>query len=301
MELLNIFANVLLPVFLLIGAGVLLDRKLAIDVKSVSRVAYYIFSPSLIFSSLVTSAVSGSDSAQIFVFVLVITFLVVLVSLAAARLLKLDQVSTSAFLLTTAFMNSGNYGMSVNLFAFGEEGLARAVLYFVASAVLSNTLGVFFAARGRSGIRQALLGILKAPMVYAALAAVAVNLTGLTVPAPLLKAFTSAGNGAVPSLLLILGMQLSRTRLNRDIPAVATASLIRLVVSALLAWGLALLMGVQGVTRQACILESAMPAAITPLIIAVEFDTNPKLVTSVIFLSTVASMVTLTVLLSLLM
>ncbi|NLS78770.1 MAG: AEC family transporter [Chloroflexi bacterium] len=301
MELLNIFANVLLPVFLLIGAGVLLDRKLAIDVKSVSRVAYYIFSPSLIFSSLVTSAVSGSDSAQIFVFVLVITFLVVLVSLAAARLLKLDQVSTSAFLLTTAFMNSGNYGMSVNLFAFGEEGLARAVLYFVASAVLSNTLGVFFAARGRSGIRQALLGILKAPMVYAALAAVAVNLTGLTVPAPLLKAFTSAGNGAVPSLLLILGMQLSRTRLNRDIPAVATASLIRLVVSALLAWGLALLMGVQGVTRQVCILESAMPAAITPLIIAVEFDTNPKLVTSVIFLSTVASMVTLTVLLSLLM
>ncbi len=301
MELLNIFASVLLPVFLLIAAGVLLDRKLAIDVKSVSRVAYYVFSPSLIFSSLVTSSVSGADSARIFAFVLVITLLVVLVSLAAARLLRLDQVTTSAFLLTTAFMNSGNYGLSVNLFAFGEEGLARAVLYFVASAVLSNTLGVFFAARGRSGIRQSLLGVLKAPMVYAALAAVLVNISGLSVPGPLLKAFSSAGNGAVPTLLLVLGMQLSRTRLNRDMPAVISASVIRLGVSALLAWGLALVMGLQGVTWQVCILESAMPAAITPLIIAMEFDAKPKLVTSVIFLSTLVSMVTLTVLLSLLM
>jgi len=301
MNLIQVFLNVVFPVFILMGFGVLLDRKLAIDVKSVSRVTFYVLSPCLIFSSLANSTLGGADSSRIFAFVIISTALVGVIGWAMARLLRLDRVTQSAFFLGTLLVNSGNYGMSLNLFAFGKPGLERAALFFVVSALLSNTVGIFLAARGRAGSRGALLGVLKAPLVYAALAAFLVNITGIRVPEPLQKALTTAGNGAVPIMLLILGMQLSRTSLNQDIPLIGLATVLRLVVAAAVAWGLAAAMRLQGVTRQVCIVEASTPTAVTSLILAVEYDARPKLITGVIFLSTLASMVTLTVLLSILM
>ena len=300
MNLVSVFVNVLLPIFILMGFGVLLDRKLHIDVKSVSRVTFFIFSPCLIFSSLVSSMVSGQDSTLILAFVLLVTLVLGVIASLLGRLTRVDRVTMSAFMLSTLFMNSGNYGLSVNLFAFGEEGLARAALFFVGSAILSNTVGVFLAARGRAGARTALTRVFKAPLVYAAVAALLVNLGGWQVPEPISKALSIAGNGAVPSLLIVLGMQLSRTSIDSDVLMVVLATILRLIVAAGAAWLLADLMSLQGVTRQVCIVQASMPAAVTPLIIAVEYDAKPKFVTSVIFVSTLASMVTLAVLLSIL-
>ena len=300
MNLASVFVNVLLPIFILMGFGVLLDKKLHIDVKSVSRVTFFVFSPCLIFSSLVRSSVGGQDSTQILAFVLLITLVIGVIAALLGRAMRTDRVTMSAFMLSVLFMNSGNYGLSVNLFAFGEEGLARAALFFVGSAILSNTVGVFLAARGRANAGAALLRVFKAPLVYAAAAALLVNLSGWQVPEPISKALSIAGGGAVPSLLIVLGMQLSRTSIDSDVLMVAMATVLRLIVAAGAAWLLADLMDLQGVTRQVCIVQSSMPAAVTPLIIAVEYDAKPKFVTSAIFVSTLASMVTLTVLLSIL-
>jgi hypothetical protein len=301
MNLFQVFLNVVLPTFILMGFGFLLDRRFAIDIKSVSRLSFYVLSPCLIFSSLVNSTLSGADSSRIFIYVIVITALVGVVSWLFMRGLHLDQVTRSAFLLSTLMVNSGNFGMSLNLFAFGQPGLERAALFFVVSALISNTVGVFLAARGRAGWKGALRSVLQAPLVYAAVAAFVVNAAHITVPPALQKVFTTAGNGAVPVMVSILGMQLSRTSLKEDVPLIGLATALRLVVAAALAWGLAALMGLEGVTRQVCIVEAATPTAVTSLILAVEYDAKPKFVTGVIFMSTIASMVTLTLLISMLM
>ncbi len=301
MSLLGVFANVLLPIFILLTFGFLLDRRFSPDIRSLSRVAFYVLSPSLIFSSLVNSTVSGADSSRIFVFVILSTALMALVALLTCRLLRLDRITQSAFLLATLLLNSGNFGLSVNLFAFGEAGLERAALFFVGSAVLANTVGVFIAAHGRTNLKEALLSVLKAPMVYAAASAFAVNALHIQLPEPLLKTMNTAGQGAVPVMLLILGMQLARTSLQNDIPLIGVATALRLVVAAVVAWGLAAVMSLEGVTRQVCIVEASTPTAVTSLILATEFDARPQLVTGVIFLSSLASMLTLTVLIHILL
>lgn len=301
MNLFQVFLNVVLPIFVLMGFGFLLDRRFAIDVKSVSRLTFYVLSPCLIFSLLVSSTLSGADSSRIFIYVIVSTALVGIVSMIFVRGLRLDQVTRSAFLLGTLLTNSGNLGLSLTLFAFGQPGQERAALFFVVSAVISNTVGVFLAAGGRAGWKGALRSVLQAPMVYAAVAALIINATNITVPSALQKVFTTAGNGAVPMMLLILGIQLSRASLKEDVPLIGLATVLRLVVAAALAWGLAAIMGLEGLTRQVCIVEAATPTAVTSLILAVEYDAKPKLVTGVIFMSTLASMVTLTILLSILM
>ncbi|MFQ6057373.1 MAG: AEC family transporter [Anaerolineae bacterium] len=301
MTLLRILLNIIFPVFVIIGLGYLLGRTMTLDVKSVSRTVLYIFSPALVFSSLAKSSLTSSDFSHIVSFALLTIVVLGFFSWGITRLLRFDQVMENAFLLSTLFINAGNYGLPVNLFAFGQPGLERAIIYFVTSALLTNTLAVYFASRGRSGVQESLLNIFKVPMVYALTVALLVRATGFTVPDPIFKPIEIAGQAAVPVLLVTLGMELAHVSLDQNMAIVGLATGVRLVLAAGVALGIAALMGLQGVTRQVCLVQASMPTAVLTTVLAIEFGAEPRFVTSVVFLSTLASIVTLTLLLSLIM
>jgi len=201
----------------------------------------------------------------------------------------------SAFLLVTLFVNAGNYGLSVNLLAFGEATLARAIIYFVVSSLLINTIGIYLASRGKARALDALFNVFKVPIVYALFLAIFVNLMNLNVTgSPIFKAVEMVGKGAVPLMLLLLGMQLARTPLAQGMRTVGLAAFIRLAVTPAIALPLANWLGLTGSTLQACVVEASMPTAVTATVLAIEFDAKPEFVTSVVFLSTLASPFTLT-------
>jgi len=291
----TIFYNNIVPVFVAIGVGYALERRFGIQIKSVSRTVFYALSPCLIFSSLVQSTVSGEEFWNITSFQILITLGVALVAWGVARGLRFDRVMESAFLLATLFVNAGNYGLSINLLAFGEAALARAIIYFVVSSVLINTAGVYLASRGKARAFDALVNVFKVPLVYAVLLAVLVNLVKLDLTgSPIFKAVEMMGKAAVPLMLLLLGMQLADTRLTQGIKLAGLATIIRLVVTPALAWPLANLLSLAGPTLQACLVEASMPTAVTATVLAIEFDAQPEFVTSVVLLSTLASPLTLT-------
>jgi len=291
----TIFYNNIVPVFVAIGVGYALERRFGIQIKSVSRTVFYALSPCLIFSSLVQSTVSGEEFWNITSFQILITLGVALVAWGVARGLRFDRVMESAFLLATLFVNAGNYGLSINLLAFGEAALARAIIYFVVSSVLINTAGVYLASRGKARAFDALVNVFKVPLVYAVLLAVLVNLVKLDLTgSPIFKAVEMMGKAAVPLMLLLLGMQLADTRLTQGIKLAGLATIIRLVVTPALAWPLANLLSLAGPTLQACVVEASMPTAVTATVLAIEFDAQPEFVTSVVLLSTLASPLTLT-------
>jgi len=223
-----------------------------------------------------------------------------LVAWGVARALRFDRAMESAFLLTTLFVNAGNYGLSVNLLAFGETALARAIIYFVVSSLLINTTGVYLASRGKARAFDALLNVFKVPIVYAVLLAIFVKLINLDVTgSPVFKAVEMVGKGAVPLMLLLLGMQLAKTPLAQGMRSVGLAAFIRLAVAPIIAFSLANWLGLTGATLQACVLEASMPTAVTTAVLAIEFDARPEFVTSVVFLSTLASPITLTLIIAL--
>jgi hypothetical protein len=295
-----ILNNNIVPVFIAIGLGYTLERKLGIEIKSISRTIFYALSPCLIFSSLVDSAVSGGEFWDIASFELLVTVGVALTAWGVARALRLDRTMESAFLLATIFVNAGNYGLSVNQLAFGDEALARAIIYFVVSSLLMNTIGVYLASRGKARAFDALLNVFKVPVVYAVLLAAFVKLINLDVMgSPVFKTVEMVGQGAIPLMILLLGMQLAKTPLAQGMRTTGLAALIRLVVAPIIAWPLAHLLGLTGPTLQACIVEASMPTAVTTAVLAIEFDARPEFVTSVIFLSTLASPITLTLIIAL--
>ncbi len=295
-----ILYNNIVPVFIAIGLGYALERRLKIEIKSVSRTIFYALTPCLVFSSLVKSTISGGEFWGIASFEILITLFVALVAWGVARALRFDRAMESAFLLATLFVNSGNYGLSVNQLAFGDEALARAVIYFVVSSLLVNTTGVYLASRGQARAGDALSNVFKVPIVYAVFLAVFVKLINLTVTgSPVFKAVDMVGQGAVPLMLLLLGMQLAKTPLTQGMKTAGLAAFIRLAVASIIAWPLANWLGLSGPTLQACVVEASMPTAVTTTVLAIEFDVKPEFVTSVVFLSALASPITLTPLIAL--
>lgn len=299
-----VLVNVVLPVFLMVGLTAVAHFFLHFEIRTLSRVVFYVFAPALVFDSLASSDVSGVEFGQIAAVVILLTLALWVLGALAARLLHLEGPTQAAFVAAILLMNAGNYGLSVNLFAFGQEGLSRATLYFTVSALLSSSLGVYLSARGRVSTRQSLLRVAGVPMVYAAALGLICNLGNLAMPEPIAKAVHILGQASVPVMLAVLGAQLVQTYQNRQpvvhLPALGVVTVTRLVVAPALAWVLAGLVGLNGLARDITILESAMPTAVITTILATEFDSDPPFAALCVLATTLASLLTLTVLLNLL-
>ncbi len=296
--LLSIFANDVLPIFIVAAVGFAVARVLKADVRTLSHITFNALSPCLVFHLLVTSSLSASDFGRMTALAVLVIVGIGLVARLVTLPLRLDRALTSAFLIVVMFSNSGNYGLPVVLFAFGRDALAHATVYFVANAVATYTLGVFLASAGRRSIGQAARGVLRVPAVWGVVAAGIVVGLGIPMPPAIMRPVELLSGAALPTMILVLGMQLERSAWPDRPALVALAGTLSLVVTPLLAVGAAQLLGLTGVARQAAIVQSGMPSAVLTTILALEFDVEPSFVTACVMLSTLASPITVTLLIA---
>jgi malate permease and related proteins len=296
--LLSILASDILPIFAIAAVGFLIERRLSNSVKTLSTITFNVLSPCLVFNQLVMSRLSGSAVGRMVLYCFLLTFAMGLAARLAAIPLGLNRRELSSFLLVVMFSNSGNYALPLILFAFGSEALSHASVYFVTSAILVYTVGVFIAASSGHGLRHALKGILRVPALYALVAAGAIIILHITPPVGLMRPIGMLSDAALPTMLLILGMQLKRAIAPRRPTMVAAAVGLTLVVAPTIGIGLTLLLGLSGAARDAAITLASMPAAVVTTVLALEFDLDSSFVSSVVLVSTLLSPLTLVLILA---
>jgi hypothetical protein len=296
-DLLATFANNILPIMLISGVGFALGKALPIDSRSVGRVIFYIFSPILVFDLLLQNELPLNAILKTMSFSLAASTIIGLLALLAGRLMRLERPVLIAILLTTIFGNTGNYGLPLVSFAFGKDALAYASLYFVTNSILFNTVGVLLASLGHMDFKQALLGLLKVPTVYAVVLALGLNNFHLVMPAPLAQTVQLAANGAIPLMLVLLGLELVKVRWSNSTQAVGLSTFLRLAVGPLIGLLLAIPFGLSGAAHQGNVVEASVPSAVTTTVLATEYNVEPALVTAIVFVSTLLSPLTLTPLL----
>lgn len=301
LPILNIIYNIITPIFIVVALAMLLGYRFSPDPRVFSRVIFYLFSPFLVVNSLAKSDLQANEIGLIAVMVLLFYLLMAVVSWSLARLFRFDRQLESAFMLSVVVINAGNYGLPLSEFAFGPAGLQRAVIFYVVTAVLANTLGVFLASRGAASVRQSLFNVLMVPLPYATAVGLLINLGHITLPLPLERAITLLGQATVPCMLVVLGLQLARVSAKRQWRPILLATAARLVVAPLIAFPLVALLGLSGVTRQVAIVQASMPTAVISSVLAAEFGADAEFTAAVVLVSTLASMVTLTILLWLIM
>ena len=297
MLLLDIFVNNILTVLMLSGAGFVLGKALKLDPRPLGRVIFYILSPVLVFNLLITNALPLNQIFLMLGFTAAGTLIIAGLAFLIGKAFNLQRNALIIVTLTAMAVNSGNFGLPLVSFAFGQAALAYATIYFVTSTMLFYTVGVVIASLGHLNLKQALLGLLKVPAIYVVILALIFIRTGWTLPEPIQRTISLAAGGAIPGMLILLGLELTRIEWSRDLRTLGIPVFVRLVIGPIIGLGLAALFGLQVPALQAGVTEMGGPTAVMTTVLATEYNLDSTLVTAIVFASTILSPVTLTLVL----
>jgi predicted permease len=300
LQLISIFLDILLPVFALVAVGAFVGPRLQLEARTLSKLSYYVLVPAFIFDIFSQAEIGAGLAVQMAGFIIAVTLVGIAVSYGVARLLGAGPELVAAYVLIAAFGNVGNFGLPVIRFKLGDEALLAASVYFLIANTFGFIVGVIAATWRNGGSRwRAVWSAFSTPGVVAVLPAFLVNWLRVPVPLFVERSIGLMAEALIPLMLLTLGIQLAamgRPRIDRH---VVGASAVRLLAGPLIAVLVAGVMGMSGIPRDAGILQASMPAAVLTSLIALEHDLLPDFITTVVLFSTLASAMTLTLVLAL--
>jgi predicted permease len=205
---------------------------------------------------------------------------------------KLAGLDLRTYLAPLIFGNTGNVGLPLAFFAFGDDGLGFAVVIFAIMAVYSFTFGVWLVAGGGSPGK-----VLREPMVGATLLGILFLWQGWTTPVFLTNSLKLVGQLAIPLMLITLGVAVARlapTRLGRA----AVLSLAKAAVCIAIGWAVGQWFALDPVPFAVLLLQLATPVAVTSYLIAEKYGADADAVAGLVVVSTLLSVAVLPVLIA---
>jgi len=276
--------TVLFPVFAIVMVGYLYARLRPVDMTTANRLNMEVFSPALLFSVLSDNSFNIMDYQPLALAATLILLGSGVIALLLARLLGFNP---KTFVPSMMFVNTGNMGIPVALFAFGEVGLPAAVLFLIITAILNFTLGIYIVSQ-----QTAWLSLLKTPLIQAALVGLIISVTQVKVPMLLLTPIEMLAACAIPLMLFSLGVRLNQIDLThwkigllgavvRPLSGILMFLLIRpwFTLTPLQASGL--------------LIFAMLPPAIINYIIAEQYQQEPHQVAAIVMLGNVMSLISL--------
>lgn len=283
-------AEAVLPTFLLIGLGGLADKLFPnLSMETLARLSVQVLIPALIFNALVSTDLSLSSALRLSTaYLLYLGGLSVLV-LATSQRLRRDQIM--GVLVTTLFGNTGNMGLPITLFAYGQAGFERAVVLLVLSLTVMFVAGPTLLAGGNVKVRERLSEAFRLPPIWATLAGLSVNILSIPLPLSVERSVSLLGNAAIPIMLLSLGIQMRRSWVWDVGAAALQTTALRLGLGPFTAYGAAKLLALEPLDLKVLVLSAAMPAAVTMFVVAVELRGDYKGVARSVVATTLGSVV----------
>ena len=281
MSLLQEVASAVAPVFLLALIGFAWTRRgWKYDVEFVTRLSMTLSIPCLIFMALVRSDVDPRLLRDTVLATLATYTVVGAVFWTLARGLDLDLATYWAPL---TFGNTGNIGLPIALFAFGQAGFDFAVVIFAVMAILSFTFGVWVVAGGGNPVTA-----VREPLVWGTVLGSIFLLFGWGVPDWLGASLDLVGQMAIPLMLLTLGVAIARLR-PRDLGRALWLCLVKIAVCVAVPVAVGRLFGLPQLALAVLVLQVATPVAVTSYMLAAKYDARPDEVAGLVVVSTLVS------------
>ena len=281
--------NVIAPILFIaaVGYGWSLLR-LPYDARFVSRIVMDVAAPCLILATMIKADIKTDE-------IMLMTW-ITLAGLALYFIINgiviwLTGVPWRSYLVSLTFANTGNMGVPVALFAFGEHALALALVLFMVTSMVHFTVAVAII-----GGQHPLHTLVRTPVFYASVLAFYFVFTHNTLPEPLFNTIYMLGNMAIPLMIFSLGVSLQSLK-----SASFTRSVIfgaaRLVIGFCVGLALCTLFDLKGVVRGVVMIQSCMPSAVFNYLLALNYNREKEEVAGVVVSSTLMAFLLLPVLL----
>lgn len=290
------FLSILLPIFSIFAIGFIGQKKIGFDTKAISTMALYLMSPVLVFRTFYTTKVDF-DYLYLIIYTFALCFTLIIIVYIISFIKKYSTVETCGMILASSFMNNGNYGTPVVLLLFGETGLDTSIILMVIQQLVMCTIGVYYAAKGSiegNGIKSALNAVKRMPIVYGAILGGTLHGLHITLGKSFQQAIDLVADAAIPTIMIVLGMQLAKISVkNLAKGKISFSLIIKLAISPVIAYLLTFFLPVDDTVKQIMIIMAAMPTAANTTMYALQFNTDPEFVSSATLISTSLSLATL--------
>lgn len=291
-----ILLNNVVPLSLLIGVGIILQRAFQLDIKTLSKLNFYLFSPAIMFQMLYESELSLKVMSQVLLFFFTFFFALVAVAEIVIRLRGYKGGMRPAMRNSVIFYNSANYAIPLNQLVFVGDPftLSIQIIIMMMQSLIPNTYGVYSVNAHKKKLRDTLKTIASMPVIYVIPIALFMRGLHIPVPHPIYISIDYVAKGFIATALTTLGVQLGSMKWQLKLHDVAISNVLRLCVGPLLGFLIVWAFGFHGDMAKALILSCAVPTSLSSVLLAVEFDNEPEFSSQAVFSSTVFSIFTVT-------
>jgi len=292
LQLLIQILGILAPAAILASIGIIWSKKgIDFPVKFVTTLVINVGMPALLFHTLATSTVALSSLGDMVLATLAVH---VVFTIVAITLLKLNSKDWR-LCIAHVCGNTGNLGLPVCFFAFGEAGLAYAMAFFAVQCLLLFSIGDAVLA-GSASIKPAL----RSPILHSVWLGTLVRYMDIPVPQFMMDTASLLGQLVIPIMLITLGVSLAKMSVH-SLPSTIRWSMVRTVVALIIGFAIASLFGLQGVARGVLIIETVVPVAVFNFLMAVKHNRDSVEVSGLILVTHLSAIVYLPVLLGILL
>ena len=293
-----VFFQVVAPILIMLGIGAAMQLKFQFNLKALSNLITYCLMPAAVFINIYETKVNAGVLGQIIFYLLIFSICLMVLGSIISKLLKLNRNQAAIYKNSVVLINSGNYGIPVSqmLFAANPLGTSIQIIIVIFQNIITYTYGLYnLISSTKSGL-DILRSLLRLPIVHALIIGALMNIFDIGIPTFLRIPLDYLANAFISIALITLGAQLAqldiKTILNK---VILTSTIGRLVLGPVLAFGLIMLMGFDGVVAQSLFIASAFPTSRNSSTLALEYDVEPNLAAQIVLFSTVVSCITVTI------
>ncbi|AXH98813.1 AEC family transporter [Sporosarcina sp. PTS2304] len=290
--LLIVFVNVITPMLILLGIGVVLQIKFTFNVKALGNILTYCLIPAAVFMNLYHTVINVEVLLEVLLFVVLFSTSLIVVGHVFSKMLRLNRQQTAVMKNSIVLINSGNYGLPVSQLVFHANplGVSIQIVLIVYQNLLTYSYGLYnLVSSTRSGI-EIIKEFLKMPIIHALWLGALLNLTSIQLPNFVEVPIGHLSDAFIAIALITLGAQLAQIRVktlwNRLIFLSAFG---RLVLSPTIAFILLILLKIDGITAQSLWIASSFPTSRNSSTLALEYDVESELAAQIVLFNTVAS------------
>ncbi len=284
--------EVILPVIIVILTGFIFGKVTNVNLKPINLLLLYISTPCLIFSALIDGNITLEAAYQI---LLAGTLMIFTGMFIFSLILKYLSKDITTFLNPLVFPNTANMALPIALYAFGSEAFEYAIIFTTLVFFYHCSVGIFIL----NGPKK-IVEVFKTPLIYTVILALILNNLEIKINVGVNNAINLLGTTSIPLMMFSLGHKLSETKIININENILLGSL-RLAIGAILGYGICKFLGIQGLISKVMILQFSMPSAVFNFILSDRYNKSPEKVASLVFVSTVLSIITIPIILYFLM
>lgn len=292
---------ILIPA-LMILLGLFLKQKEILEDnarETLSKIVLYIALPSMIFVNLRTAEISH-DMLFLPILGIATSFILLIIAYLYCRARNYSKKRAWTIMIASSIMNTGFIGFPVSLGVFGNEGFLNALFFDLSTSTMIVLYGVILAKEFGGDRREVIKNTVTFIPLWAMIFALIFNVFNIPLTYVVENILNYFAQATIPLIMLAIGLSLDYGNIKSYLSDSVAVSIFKLVLAPAIIFVLVSLLKIKGMAFNIAILEAGMSTAGNSLVLAVQYDLDKDMMSSLIFTTVVLSVVTLTIIISLL-